>query len=163
MEHSDKYFKLSREGYIYILDNASLVQLGKITIIQKSTDGEIQENPTVSFNEADVPIFIPLPETRMTTPPASSEIDLYTGKFKDTWMDKQLLAPLLPCGRTGNMNLAVVGSNETGNSVVRFKIRDKTYDVTISGPTSKIYGYCYTIPIKIGIYPGGYAGSIKQR
>ena len=45
------------------------------------------------------------------------------------------------------MNLAVVGSNETGNSVVRFKIRDKTYDVTISGPTSKIYGIA-TIPIK---------------
>ena len=66
-------------------------------------------------------------------------------------------------GETGNMNLAVVGSNETGNSVVRFKIRDKTYDVTISGPTSKIYGIA-TIPIKkIGIYPGGYAGSIKKR
>ena len=84
----------------------------------------------------------------MTTPPASSEIDLYTGKFKDTWMDKTIVSSTyFHVGETGNMNLAVVGSNETGNSVVRFKIRDKTYDVTISGPTSKIYGIA-TIPIK---------------
>ena len=63
-------------------------------------------------------------------------------------MDKTIVSSTyFHVGETGNMNLAVVGSNETGNSVVRFKIRDKTYDVTISGPTSKIYGIA-TIPIK---------------
>lgn len=134
--------KLSREGYIYILEKASLTQLDKITVVQKSIDGEIQETPTISFTEAEVPTFVPFAgNSYMTTPPASSHIDLYSGKFRETWTDKTLVSStFFYVGAKGDLNLAAVGSNETGNSVVRFTVLGKTYDVTISGPTSKIYG-----------------------
>lgn len=141
--------KLSREGYIYVLNEKTLMQIGKITIVQKSIDGEIQETPNVSFTEAEVPIEIPFAgNSYVTAPKGSDAIDLYTGKFKEIWADENIVtSSYFYVGGTGNLNLAVVGNNETGSSIVRFKVNDKAYEVSIDGPANKIYGIA-TIPIE---------------
>lgn len=141
--------KLSREGYIYVLNGKTLMQIGKITIVQKSIDGEIQETPNVSFTEAEVPIEIPFAgNSYVTAPKGSDAIDLYTGKFKEIWADENIVtSSYFYVGGTGNLNLAVVGNNETGSSIVRFKVNDKAYEVSIDGPANKIYGIA-TIPIE---------------
>ena len=141
--------ELSREGRIYILNKASLARLDTINVIQKSVNGEIQEHPTVSFTEADVPVSVPFAgNSYVTYPKGSTYIDNYTGKFKATWADETIVSSTyFYVGEAGDLNLAAVGSNETGNSVVRFKVQDKVYNITISGPTSKIYGIA-TIPVE---------------
>lgn len=127
--------ELSREGRIYILNKASLARLDTINVIQKSVNGEIQEHPTVSFTEADVPVSVPFAgNSYVTYPKGSTYIDNYTGKFKATWADETIVSSTyFYVGEAGDLNLAAVGSNETGNSVVRFKVQDKVYNITISG------------------------------
>ena len=85
--------ELSREGRIYILDKSSLARLDTISVVQKSVNGEIQENPEVSFTEADVPVSVPFAgNSYVTTPKGSTYIDNYTGKFKATWADETIIS-----------------------------------------------------------------------
>lgn len=133
--------ELSRNGKIYILEEASLIHLDTISVTQKSVSGEIQEDPDLVFTEKQVPVSIPFAgNSYITSPENSSFINNNTGLFSGDWTDSHILSStFVRVGGTGELNLAVTGCNVTGNSVIRFTIDGKSYDVRISGPTQKIY------------------------
>lgn len=128
----------SRTGYIYIVEETSLERLDSIEIVQKSKNSEGHDE---QFTETDVPVYIPFAgNSYITTPKNSDFIDNNTGKFISDWTDPSIVASTyFYVGRTGELNLAVVGSNNTGNSQLRFTIEGKSFDVRIDGPISKIY------------------------
>lgn len=130
--------ELSRKGYIYILEESTLERLDSIEVVQKSIYDEVQED---SFAEEEVPVFVPFAgNSYITAPVVSDFIDLYSGKFKGAWTDKELVtSSYFWVGTAGDLNLGVVASNNSGSSVVRFTVMGRSYDVRIAGPTAKIY------------------------
>ena len=149
LECGGKLFRTKQGGRIYILNKASLARLDTINVIQKvrqwrntgTSDGFIYRSGCAGFCSFAGNSYV-------TYPKGSTYIDNYTGKFKATWADETIVSSTyFYVGEAGDLNLAAVGSNETGNSVVRFKVQDKVYNITISGPTSKIYGIA-TIPVE---------------
>lgn len=145
--------ELSRSGKIYILEETSLAHLDTISVVQKSVSGDIQEDPDLVFTEKEVPVSIPFAgNSYMTSPENSSFINNNTGLFSGDWTDNQLISSTyFRVGGTGELNLAVTGSNATGHSLICFTVDGKSYDVRISGPTQKIYAIA-----KIKREQGGY-------
>ncbi|MBB4035482.1 hypothetical protein GGR21_001375 [Dysgonomonas hofstadii] len=133
--------ELSRNGRIYILDASSLKGLDTIYITQKSVSGEINDNEVV-FIETEVPVSIPFAgNSYISYPKNSNLIDNYTGKLVSGWVDKDIIiSTYFRVGASGKLNIGFLGSNNTGTSKIRFTIEGESYDVTVSGPTSKIYG-----------------------
>lgn len=133
--------ELGRSGKIYILDETTLVHLDTIYVKQKSISGNIPEDSDLNFSEKDVPIKIPFAgNSYITSPLNSSFIDNNTGQFSGDWVDGNIISStFFRVGGTGEMNLAFEGKNVTGNSLIRFSIDGKSYDVRIDGPTKKIY------------------------
>lgn len=133
--------ELSREGRIYILNASTLVHLDTIQVWQESVNGEVLEEPEFDFSEEDVPIYIPFRgNSYVTEPLGSAFIDNYSGNFSGDWIDKDIVvSSYFYVGGTGALDLALVGYNETGNSIVKIMVNDKSYNIALNGPTSKIY------------------------
>lgn len=131
----------SRNGKIYILEASTFAHLDTISIIQKSVNGQISEDPKWVFTESDVPVSIPFAgNSYVTSSEKSSFISNTTGKFSGIWTDKDfVISTYFRVGAAGNLNLAIVGNNVTGSSKIRFTVEGKSYDVSIEGPTSKVY------------------------
>jgi len=133
--------ELSRKGRIYILEASSLHGLDTIYITQKSVNGEINDDEVV-FTETDVHVSIPFAgNSYIDYPKNSNLIDNYTGKLTSGWVDKDvIISTYFRVGASGDLNIGFLGSNNTGTSKVRFTIDGKSYIVSISGPSPKIYG-----------------------
>lgn len=130
--------EMSRTGFIYIVEESSLERIDSIEIVQKSINNEIQGE---QFTETEVPVYIPFAgNSYITTPNNSNFIDNNTGKFVADWTDPSIVASTyFYVNGSGELNLAVVGCNNTGNSLLRFTVQGKSFDVRIDGPSSKIY------------------------
>jgi hypothetical protein len=133
--------EVSRNGRIDILDASSLKTLETIELTQKSASGEI-DNPGVVFTDSDVPVSVPFAgNSYITFPKNSNQIDNNTGKLVSNWIDRTLvISTYFRVGASGKLNLGFMGSNNTGTSKIRFTVDGKTCDVTVDGPSSKIYG-----------------------
>ena len=142
----------SRNGRIYVLNAGTFAHLDTIRIVQKSSSGQISEEPQWVFTENDVPVQIPFAgNSYVTTPEKSSFISNSTGLFSETWNDKNMvISSYFRVGAGGELNLAFIGSNATGSSKIRFKVDGKTYDVSLSGPTKKIYAIAKINRVKDG-------------
>lgn len=132
---------VSRNGKIYVLQADTYAHIDTISIVQKSASGEISEDPEWTFTEDDVPVKIPFRGNSYVTSQAkASFIDNTTGLFAGTWNDSKIVvSSYFYVGKPGEMNLAFIGSNVTGTSKIRFTVDGKSYDVTVSGPTAKVY------------------------
>lgn len=132
---------ISRKGKIFILNAGTLEKLDTINIIQKSSTGEINEDPDLVFTDADVPVKIPYAgNSYVTSTDYSDFISSSTGLFSSVWNDNEIVtSTFFRVGATGNLNLAFYGSNATGTSKIRFIVDGHSYDVTVSGPGNKIY------------------------
>lgn len=102
-----------------------------------------------TFSQSDVPIEVPFAgNSYITRNPEAMNIDYSTGLFATEWTDKSVVSTTyFYVGGTGSLNLAAVGRNTTGSSLIRFTVEGKSYDVAVQGPSSTIYGIA-TLPIK---------------
>ena len=132
---------LSRKGKIMILNAETMENLDTINIIQKSSTGEINEDPDLVFTETDVPVQIPYAGNSYVTSTDNSEfISNSTGLFTSLWNDNEIVtSTFFRVGAAGNLNLAFYGCNATGTSRIRFTVDGNSYTVTVSGPGKKIY------------------------
>lgn len=144
--------EISRNGKIYILNADSYAHIDTISVVQKSVSGEISEDPALTFTEDDVPVKIPFRgNSYVTYPEKSSFIDYSTGLFSSTWNDNNIvISGYFYVTKPGEMKLAFVGNNATGTSKIRFTVDGKPYDVTVSGPTAKVYSIAKINRVKEG-------------
>ncbi|MGV8138495.1 MAG: DUF3472 domain-containing protein [Mangrovibacterium sp.] len=133
--------EVSRSGKIYILNADNYAHLDTISVKQKSVSGQLDDDPQLVFTETEVPIAVPFAgNSYVTTPGQSTFIDNMTGLFSHEWNDKSIvMSTYFRLGGAGELNLAFVGSNASGAGKIRFTVDGQNYDVTVSGPTRKIY------------------------
>lgn len=133
--------ELSRNGKIFILEAGTLEHLDTIYITQKSSSGDITEDPDLVFTDTDVPVLIPFAGNSYVTSSDNSEfISNSTGLFASAWDDKSVvISTFFRVGATGELNLAFNGSNATGTSRILFTVDGIPHEVIVSGPTEKIY------------------------
>jgi len=132
---------LSRKGKILVLNAETMENLDTINIIQRSSTGEINEDPDLVFTDTDVPVQIPYAGNSYVTSTDFSEfISNSTGLFSTLWNDNSIVtSTFFRVGAAGDLNLAFYGCNATGTSRIRFTIDGDSYTVTVSGPGKKIY------------------------
>jgi len=133
--------ELSRDGKIFILDGGTLEHLDTIYITQKSSSGDITEDPDLVFTDTDVPVLIPFAgNSYVTSSDNSAFISNSTGLFASAWNDNSVvISTFFRVGATGELNLAFNGSNATGTSRILFTVDGIAHEVIVSGPTEKIY------------------------
>lgn len=132
---------LSRKGRILILNAETLEHLDTINVIQRSSTGEINEDPDLVFTETDVPVHIPYAGNSYVTSTDNSEfISNTTGLFTSLWNNAEIVtSTFFRVGAAGDLNLAFYGCNTTGTGRIRFTVDGNSYTVTVSGPGKKIY------------------------
>lgn len=145
--------ELSRNGRIYILEASSLAPLDTIRVVQKSVSGDIQDDPELEFTEQEIPLAVPFAgNSYITAPENSSFIDNNTGLFTGDWTNASLVSSsFFRVGNSGELNLAVVARNVSGNSLVRFTVGGRSYEVRVNGPTWKNYAVA-----RLQLEQGGY-------
>jgi hypothetical protein len=142
--------KKSRSGSISIQNANTSEELDRINILQRAV-GDDMDNDGM-FEAEEVPVRVPFAGTTyITTPKGSTLINNNTGNLTSNWTSESMvLSAFFRVGASGELKLGFMGSNTTGTSNVRFTVYDQTadgqsvnpksHDVTISGPTMKIYG-----------------------
>ncbi|MFR9523505.1 MAG: DUF3472 domain-containing protein [Rikenellaceae bacterium] len=138
----------SRTANIYIFEAETLSRIDTIKLVQKSTEGVIDDEPEYSFTEDEVPVFIPFEgNTYCRYPEGGSIISTTTGAFTSTWMNSAYItSSYFKVNTTGDLKIGVLASNAAGSGTVRFTVNDIDYDIYISGPVEKVYSIT-SIPI----------------